>query len=127
MNTGTILDEVEEVAQHLTANYNLLKDWRERLETEFLAVSPGSAPPNNLAKQLKELSAQSVNLAKEMRHWIGKVKDTAKKLTLEDQIKVSLRLIMGLSKGDRLRTYALIRDMERNAPDGGIGLHVSER
>jgi isochorismate synthase EntC len=124
MNNRTVLDEVEAVPDHLNQLFSMLERWRQRLDIEYLAVPEGHAPEASLARQLTELSKASVSMAKEMRHWVGKVKDTSRNLSIEDQVKVSLRLIMNLSKGDRLKTYALMKDLEKQSPDGGISIHV---
>ena len=124
MSTGTIIDEIERVPTHLTKCLNMLERWEARVSNELDAVKEGHAPDASLARQLSEITKTSTSMAKEMRAWVGKVREAVESLSLEDKIRVSLQLIQGLSMGDRLNTYHHIRQLEEARPDGGVKLHV---
>jgi hypothetical protein len=127
MKTGTIIDEIERVPQHLTRCLGMLERWEARVSNELDSVDEGHAPDAGLARQLAEISKTSTSMGKEMRAWVGKVTEVVEKLSLEDKINVSLNLLQELSLGDRLKTYNHLRQLEMNRADGGCLLSVSAR
>jgi hypothetical protein len=124
MSTGTIIDEIERVPSHLTRCLDMLERWEARVSNELDCVAAGSAPDAGLARQLAEITKTSTSVAKEMRAWVGKVREAVDSLSQEDKIRVSLNLIQGLSSGDRLKTYQHISQLESARQDGGLVLRV---
>ena len=102
----------------------MLERWERRVSNELDSVSAGSAPKAPLAKQLGQVTKESVTMAKEMRAWVGKVRDTVAQLSIQDKLRVSLSLIQGLGTGDRLKFYAHLAEVEKVRQDGGIDVRV---
>jgi hypothetical protein len=127
MSKKTIIEEIERVPGHLTKCLDMLERWESRVSNELDATPEGSAPDSGLARQLSEITKTSTSVAKEMRAWVGKVKEVVDSLSLDDKIKVSINLIQSLSLGDRLKAYNHIRQTELGRDDGGIILSVSQR
>ena len=122
---STVLDEFDRVPSHLTKLLVLLEHWEERCTNELDAWKPGSIPKAPLASQIDKLAKVSVSMAKELREWQKKRKAVISSLSMEDKLLVSMRLIQGLSVGDRLKFYGKVNEVERSRKDGGIKLAVT--
>ena len=125
--TRTVIDEIDRVPKHLANVLTMLEDWQARLQNELdVTRNRGKMPTPGLAKQLSDITKTSKPIAQELRAWVDKVIEVNKSLSLGDKLKVSLKLIMTLSAGDRYKFYELINEAERARGDGGIKLVVTK-
>lgn len=121
----TALDQFDRVPAHLTKVLSMLERWEDRLSTCLDSTVEGHSPDAPLASQLDRISKVSVAMAKELREWQKKRKEVVASMSLEDKLTVAMRLIQGLSVGDRYKFYESVNVIERSRGDGGIKLAVT--
>lgn len=120
-----VLHEVKRVPEHLRKVLDLLERWEARVSNVLDSKTEGHLPTDKVAKQISDLAKNSKPIAQEMRAWVDKTDQVVKNMSLEDKLAVSLRLIQGLSKGDRYKFYHRVIQAEKDRKDGGIIMAVT--